>query len=397
VLRHNEPTIAAPDKTDAADAATARPGRPLTVTMVTRRDPAEIGGVERVVVGLVRELTRTRPGWRVDTVSAFRAGSRVEGMDGLSDLIAGFRLGWRLRRSTADVIFVHCPECLWGIRLLRWTLPPGRRRARSGQRSAAAPLVAVWHCAGPEPHLVLRKPGHPLARALAWLRTSGERLATSADGHVAVHGQVEDCLRSEYGLRAPVTVIENALDTAIAAQLARPAAGRGPGRLTALWAGQTGYRKGLDVALAAVAQARADLPGLRLRVAGVPAGKAADGVDWLGVVPPAGMADVYRDADLFLFPTRYESFGLVVIEAMAAGLPVIVSDVISANIVTDGRNGVVVSGHQPSDYAAALRRLASPAARAVIAAASTEDAKRFRVDYFGARYAAVAESFAAIQ
>jgi D-inositol-3-phosphate glycosyltransferase len=109
------------------------------------------------------------------------------------------------------------------------------------------------------------------------------------------------------------------------------------------------------------------------------------------------MADGYRDADLFLFPTRYESFGLVVIEAMAAGLPVIVSDVISANIVTDGRNGVVVSGHQPSDYAAALRRLASPAARAVIAAASTEDAKRFRVDYFGARYAAVAESFAAIQ
>lgn len=401
MLRQNEPTMAAPPKTDAADTATARSGRPLTVTMVTRRDPAEIGGVERVVVGLVRELTRTRPGWRVDTVSAFRAGSRVEGMDGLSDLIAGFRLGWRLRRSTADVIFVHCPECLWGIRLLRWTRPRGRRRGRSGQRRVAAPLVAVWHCAGPEPHLVLRKPGHPLARALAWLRTSGERLATSADGHVAVHRQVEDCLRSEYGLRAPVTVIENALDTAIADQLARPAPGRRPGRrpgrLTALWVGQAGYRKGLDVALAAVAQARADLPGLRLRVAGVPAGKAADGVDWLGVVPPDGMADVYRDADLFIFPTRYESFGLVVIEAMAAGLPVIVSDVISANIVTDGRNGVVVSGHQPSDYAAALRRLASPAVRAVIAEASAEDARRFRVDLFGARYAAVAESFAAIQ
>ena len=344
----------------------------------------------------------------MDTVSAFLAGSRVEGMDGLSDLIAGFRLGWRLRGSTADVIFVHCPECMWGIRLLRWTL----LRRRGG----AAPLVAVWHCAGPVPYLRLRRPGHPLTRVLAWLRTAGERLATSADGHVAVHGQVEECLRSRYGLRAPVTVIENALDTAVAAQLvdttaaqpvntaarlvdtaARPADGPGPGRLTALWVGQTGYRKGLDVAMAAVAQARTDLPGLRLRVAGVPAGKAAAGVDWLGIVPPDGMADVYRDADLFLFPTRYESFGLVVIEAMAAGLPVIVSDVISANIVTDGRNGVVVSGHQPSDYAAALRRLASPAARAVIAAASTEDAKRFRVDYFGARYAAVAESFAAIQ
>jgi D-inositol-3-phosphate glycosyltransferase len=109
------------------------------------------------------------------------------------------------------------------------------------------------------------------------------------------------------------------------------------------------------------------------------------------------MAGVYRDADLFLFPTRYESFGLVVIEAMAAGLPVIVSDVISAGIVTDGRNGVVISGHQPSDYAEALRHLASPAARAVIAEASTEDARRFSAGSFGARYAAVAESFAAIQ
>jgi glycosyltransferase involved in cell wall biosynthesis len=192
-------------------------------------------------------------------------------------------------------------------------------------------------------------------------------------------------------------VIENALDTAIADQLARPADGPVPNRLTALWVGQTGYRKGLDVAMAAVAQARADLPGLRLRVAGVPAGKPADGVEWLGIVPPDGMAEVYRDADLFLFPTRYESFGLVVIEAMAAGLPVIVSDVVNAGIVTDGRNGVVISGHQPSDYAGALRRLASPAARVVIAEASTEDARRFRVDVFGARYAAVAESFAAIQ
>jgi len=397
----NEATIAAPAAAPAAPAAPAgpagpvRPGRPLTVTMVTRRDPAEIGGVERVVVGLVRELARTRPDWRVDTVSAFRAGSRIEGMDGLSDVIAGFRLGWRLRGSTADVIFVHCPECLWGIRLPRWTLP--RWTLPRWRRGAAAPLVAVWHCAGPVPYLVLRRPGHPLTRVLAWLRTAGERLATSADGHVAVHGQVEACLRSQYGLRAPVTVIENALDTAIADQLARPADGPVPNRLTALWVGQTGYRKGLDVAMAAVAQARADLPGLRLRVAGVPAGKPADGVEWLGIVPPDGMAEVYRDADLFLFPTRYESFGLVVIEAMAAGLPVIVSDVVNAGIVTDGRNGVVISGHQPSDYAGALRRLASPAARVVIAEASTEDARRFRVDVFGARYAAVAESFAAIQ
>ncbi len=369
------------------DTATARPGRPFTMTMATRRAPSEIGGVERVVAGVMRELARVRPAWRVDTVPAFRAGSRIEGMDGFSDVIAAFRLGWRLRGSTADVIFVHCPECLWGIRLLR-------------RRRDAPPLIAVWHGAGPVPHLRLRRPGHPLARALAWLRTNGERRALAADGHIAVHVQVEECVRSLYGLSAPVTVIDNGLDTTIQEHLARPARGRvrtARTGLNALWVGQTGYRKGLDVAMAAVAEARAELPGLRLRIAGIPAGKAVEGVDWLGIIPPDRMAEVYRDADLFIFPTRYESFGLVVIEAMAAGLPVVVSNVIGAGIVTDGRNGVVVAGHDPARYAEALRRLAPPAIRAQIAEANAEDVRRFSVEVTGSGYVAVAESFAATQ
>ncbi len=369
------------------DMATARPGRPFTMIMATRRTPTEIGGVERVVMGVVRELARVRPAWRVDTVSAFKAGSRIEGKDGFSDVLAAFRLGWKLRGSTADVIFVHCPECLWGIRLLR-------------RRRGAPPLVAVWHGAGPVPHLRLRRPGHPLAWALARLRTNGERRALAADAHVAVHAHVEECVRARYGLSAPVTIIDNGLDTTIQEHLARPARGRVRTERTglkALWVGQTGYRKGLDVAMAAVAEARADLPGLRLQVVGIPAGKAVEGVEWLGIIPPDRMAEVYRDADLFIFPTRYESFGLVVIEAMAAGLPVIVSNVIGAGIVTDGRNGVVVAGFDPSHYAEALRRLAPPAIRAEIADANTEDVRRFSVEVTGAGYVTVAESFAATQ
>jgi len=364
-----EATEANPDQTkDLSE-------RPLVIAMATRRAPTEIGGVERVVAGVVRELARVRPAWRVDVVSAFKAGSRIEGMDGFSDILAAFRLGAKLRGSTADLIFVHCPECLWGIRWLR-------------KRQGAPPLIAVWHGAGPVPHLVLRRPGHPLAWALAWLRTTGERHALIADAHVAVHEQVEECLRSLYGLRAPVAIIDNSLDVTIQDHLARPARGRVRTAVTglnALWVGQTGYRKGLDVAMAAVAQARADLPGLRLRV------------DWLGVIPPDRMAEVYRAADLFIFPTRYESFGLVIIEAMAAGLPVIVSDNIGAGIVTDGRNGVVVPGFDPSRYAAALRHLAPPAIRAEIAEANTEDVRRFSVDSTVSGYTAVVESLAGSQ
>jgi glycosyltransferase involved in cell wall biosynthesis len=352
--------------------------------MVTRRAASEAGGVERVVGGLLAVLPRARPDWRVQTVSAFRAGSRLEGLDGLSDVIAGLRLGWRLRNTPADVVFVHCPECLWGIDLLR--------RRRTGPK-----FVAVWHCAGPAAYLRLRRPGHPMARALAWLRTAGERHAISADDHVAVHRQVAGWLRDLYGLTAPVTVIENAVDPGLAERLSRTHRKSSPGGLTAVWAGQTSYRKGLDVAMAAVARARADLPGLRLKVVGVPEGKPAAGVDWLGVIPPAAMATVYRDADLLLFPTRYDSFGMVVIEAMAAGLPVIVSDVVPPGIVTDGRNGVVIDGHDPARYAAALRRLADPELRAAMAEANRHDAGRFSVESAAAGYAAVAESLAATQ
>ena len=374
----------------AAGEATAE-RRPLTVAMVTRRAAAEIGGVERVAAALLAQLPQLRPAWRVEAVSAFRCGSRIESINGLSDLVAGLRLGWRLRRSAADVAFVHCPECLWAIRLLR-------------RRGGGPSLVAVWHGAGPTAYLRLRRPGDPMARALAWFRTAGERRALAADGHVAVHSQVAQELRSVYGFSGPVTVIQNALDPSTCRPAARPGhepsrPGHEPSRagLNAVWAGQVGYRKGLDVALAAVAEARRDLPGLRLTVVGVPPGKPADGVDWLGVIPQARMAEVYGRADLLLFPTRYESFGLVVIEAMAAGLPVIVSDDIGPGIVTDGRNGVVIAGHDPSRYAAALRRLADPAVRATMAEANREDVQRFSIESAGADYATVAESLAGIR
>lgn len=358
--------------------------QPLSIAMVTRRKASDFGGVERVVVSLIRKLATVRPGWAVGNVSVFRASNPIDGMDGLSDVIAGLVLGWRLRNSTADVAFVHCPECLWGIRLLR--------RRRGGPA-----IVVVWHCAGPVPYLRLRRPGHPVARLLCTFRTAAERLALSAQAHVAVHANVEESLRSDYGFKGPVTVIENPLDADLLELLSRTAPSAGRTGLTALWAGQTTYRKGLDVALAAVRLARRDIPGLRLRVVGVPPGEPAEGVEWAGSLAPQAMAQAYRDADLLLFPTRYESYGLVAIEAMAAGLPVIVSDALGSQAVADGRNGIVVKGHDPADYAAALRRLADPRIRAAMSEASVRDARRFCGDSAAVGYAEIAESLAGNQ
>jgi glycosyltransferase involved in cell wall biosynthesis len=370
----------------SADASRPESARKLKVSMVTRRRPSSHGGVERMVTSLMLQMAQTCPAWQVDSVSAFNDGSHFERISGLSDVIASLRLGWRLRKSTADVIFIHCPECLWGIRLL------------CGRRRAMPPVIAVWHGAGPIRFVLLRKPGHPLAWALAWLRFIEELQALGADGHVAVHGAVAKDLRLLYGMSKPVAVIWNGVDASILHKLSELKHETEKSSFTALWLGQTQYGKGLDVALAAMAEARKSLPGLQLLVAGVPAGSPTEGVQWCGIVPPAEIAEIYRRADVLIFPSRYEAFALVVIEAMAAGLPVIVSDSVPEGIVTDGRNGIIVSGHHPTDYATAILRLADPQLRASMSKANLEDAhSSFSVKSMAANYITLAESFARTQ
>jgi glycosyltransferase involved in cell wall biosynthesis len=74
----------------------------------------------------------------------------------------------------------------------------------------------------------------------------------------------------------------------------------------------------------AFAQVRRSRPGLRLVLTGGghDALRLPDGVRSLGLVPRDELADLYRLASALVFPSRYEGFGLPVLEAMASGLPV---------------------------------------------------------------------------
>ena len=89
----------------------------------------------------------------------------------------------------------------------------------------------------------------------------------------------------------------------------------------------------------------------------------SDGVRLAGSRPWAELPAVYAAADLFVLPSRFEPWGAVVLEAMACGLPVIVSDKVGCapDLVRPGENGWIVPAGDPDALAAALREaLAEP-------------------------------------
>lgn len=119
---------------------------------------------------------------------------------------------------------------------------------------------------------------------------------------------------------------------------------------TVLFIGRDFARKGGDVLLAAFARVREALPDAVLRIVGPAASDAPPpGVEMLGAlrktVPAeaARLTEALRTADVFCFPTRYEPFGIVLLEAMTMGKPCVASDTFAVpEMVKDGETGYTV-------------------------------------------------------
>jgi phosphatidylinositol alpha-mannosyltransferase len=104
------------------------------------------------------------------------------------------------------------------------------------------------------------------------------------------------------------------------------------------------------------------------------------GVEFLGKVSDAEKAQLYRTADIFVSPaTGGESFGIVLLEAMAASAPIVASDIHgSQGVVRRGREGLLVPPHEPKELALALGRLRDdPGLRAEMGAAGRARAEAF--------------------
>ena len=86
-----------------------------------------------------------------------------------------------------------------------------------------------------------------------------------------------------------------------------------------------------------------------------------DRVHFLGEVAPADIPDFLRAGDLFAFPSRWEGFGLALVEAMHAGLPVIASDIpVLREVLQDAAGesaGLLVSPDDSAAWSRAIQRI----------------------------------------
>jgi glycosyltransferase involved in cell wall biosynthesis len=335
------------------------------------------GGTGRYSRELAAALAATAPagstvaGWTAyhrDTAAA-----RVPGVAGPHRLPLPRRaltLAWERQRGPAprrgDV--VHAPTPL---------APPRRGR----------PLVVTVHDAVPWTH-----PDTLTPRGVAWHRRMVEYAARVADRIVVPTRAVADELAAVLPI-APdrLAVVGEGASADLhppadaderAARLGLPAGGH------LLSLATLEPRKGLDVLLAALAHPAA--PDLPLLVVGQPGwggvdplaeaarlGIPAGRVRVLGWLSDADLAVVLTRATALATPSRAEGFGLPLLEAMAAGVPVVSSDA-PALVEVGGGAAVVVPREDPAALAEALARVAAdPNLRATLAAAGRKRATAY--------------------
>jgi glycosyltransferase involved in cell wall biosynthesis len=126
-----------------------------------------------------------------------------------------------------------------------------------------------------------------------------------------------------------------------------------------LFVGREWERKGGDVLAAAFRRVRERVPGARLRVVGTDGAPDEPGIERVGTVDSrAELADLYAQAAVFCLPSRYEGYGFSISEAMAYGLPCVVTRVGALDeVVVDGETGIVCERDDADALAEALLRV----------------------------------------
>ena len=351
----------------------------MRVLEVTQRYPPALGGVERHVSQLSRELRAAGAAVEVCTTDLRRdrpferfRGRIEEGSipvrrhRAFPILPAPLGLGiaapgmlFDLLAAEADVVHAHAfgyPPTWFG---------------RFGRGLRGGRLVITAHS----------DEGRGGFASGAYARFVARGTLAGADGVIALTTPEADRLAALGIERSRIRVIPNGIDLDEFPERSRDGAGSGPVRV--LFVGRIfAEQKGLDVLVEAIGLLT-DPAAVRVRLVGEEWGSGpalarrardlgvAGSVAFLGPVPRAQLLEEYRTADLLVLPSRFEPFGIVLLEAMASGLPVVASRVGGIpTVVRENESGLLVRPGDPEALAAALQRLVDdPAGRERMGAA----------------------------
>jgi glycosyltransferase involved in cell wall biosynthesis len=271
-----------------------------------------------------------------------------------------------------DVVHVHTPFAAHyaGLRIAR---------------AAGVPTVESYHTYFEE-YFHHYCPWLPRSWLQALARTVSRRQCNAVDAVVAPTEVLADVLRG-YGVRPQIDVIPTGLNlrefTGGDGARFRARFGIDPARPITLHVGRAAFEKNISFIVAVLARVRKSVPDVLLVIAGEGPALGAlrrdvhqrgldDNVLFVGYLDRRdALLDCYRAANVFTFASRTETQGLVVLEALALGVPVVSTAVLGTREVLAGARGALVVDEDLDRFAAAVTRvLAEPALQRHLAEAA---------------------------
>ncbi|KAA0024183.1 glycosyltransferase family 4 protein [Antrihabitans cavernicola] len=301
------------------------------------------------------------------------------------------------------------PHFLFGEDMLAWTLAMGHAMVREGLALGKPGVGAGWQPDVVHAHdWLVAHPAIALAehydvplvstvhateagRHSGWVSGRINRqvhsvewwLANESDALITCSASMHDEVTRLYGPDlAPVTVIRNGIDVTTWRYRKREPRS-GPPRL--LFVGRLEYEKGIQDAIAALPRIRRSHPGTTLTIAGegtqydwlyeqARVHRVARSVSFVGTLGHTELLGWLHGADAIVLPSRYEPFGIIALEAAAAGTPLVTSTAGGlGEAVVDGVTGVSFLPGDVAGLTSAVREvLDDPAAAQVRAKAARE-------------------------
>ena len=338
----------------------------MRIALVSPYDWALPGGVNRHITQLAEQFIRSGHEVRIVAPSSRRRSHRCDYLTvigehlmalpasgSVANVCLSFNLAPRVKallaRERFDVVHVHEPFMpLLPFQFLRY---------------ADSPLVATFHAT--------RDGG---SRIYAYARILLQPWWERIQGRIVVSRAALKMIGRYFADR--YQIIPNGIDYPHFAAEVPPIARYIDDKRNILFVGRQEQRKGLPFLLQAYARLKRERPNIRLIVVGPDGGMRSaceryvqrhglEDVVFTGLVPYEELPRYYKTADVYCAPnTGHESFGIVLLEAMAAGTPIVASDIGGfADVLEDGVEGLLAPPRDAEALAEAVDRLLADATR----------------------------------